>query len=65
MDDETTGCTFFTYQVPVQYIYYMWFKYGWRNFTDTPVDLEQMNKFNSTNQNMCSDAAKYPGVFSD
>ena len=32
---------------------------------DTPADLEQVSKFNSTNQNMCSDAGTYPGVFSD
>ena len=32
---------------------------------DTVADLEQVSKFNSTNQNMCSDAGTYPGVFSD
>ena len=32
---------------------------------DTSANLEQVNKFNSTNQNMCSDAGTYPGVFSD
>ena len=32
---------------------------------DTSENLEQVNKFNSTNQNMCSDAGAYPGVFSD
>ena len=31
---------------------------------DTAADLEkQVSKFNSTNQNTCSDAATYPGVF--
>jgi len=33
--------------------------------TGTAADLEQVRKFNSTNQNMCNDAATYPGVFSD
>ena len=32
---------------------------------DTQADLEQVSKFNSTNQNMCSDTPTYPGVFSD
>ena len=32
---------------------------------DTAADLEQVSKFNSTNQNMCSDAGTHPGVFSD
>ena len=35
--------------------------------TGTAADLEQVRKFNSTNQNtgMCSDAGTHPGVFSD
>ena len=32
---------------------------------NTSANLEQVNKFNSTNQNMCSDAGTYPGVFLD
>ena len=32
---------------------------------NTSAILEQVSKFNSTNQNMCSDAGTYPGVFSD
>ena len=32
---------------------------------NTTANLEQVNKFNSTNQNMCSDAGTYPGVFFD
>ena len=32
---------------------------------DTSANLKKVNKFNSTNQNMCSDAGTYPGVFSD
>ena len=32
---------------------------------DTSANPEQVNKFNSTNQNMCSDAGTYPGVFPD
>ena len=32
---------------------------------NTSANLEQVRKFNSTNQNMCSDAAMCPGVFSD
>ena len=32
---------------------------------DTLANLEQVSKFNSTNQNLCSDAATYPGVFLD
>ena len=31
----------------------------------TSANLEQVSKFNSTNQNMCNDAATYPGVFWD
>ena len=31
---------------------------------DTPAGLEQVSKLNSTNQNMCSDAGTYHGVFS-
>ena len=62
------GSTYFTYQVPV---------HSTSNTCgssmagvilqdrDTPADLEQVSKFNSTNQNMCSDAGTYPGVFSD
>ena len=29
---------------------------------DTAANLEQVSRFNSTNQNMCSDAGTYPGV---
>ena len=29
------------------------------------ANLEQVSKFNLTNQNMCSDAGTYPGSFSD
>mgnify|MGYP006164598991 FL=1 len=45
----------------------MWFKLAGviLQDRDTPVNLEQVSKFNSTNQNMCSDAGTYPGVFSD
>ena len=32
---------------------------------DTPVNLEQVSKFNSTNQNMYSNAGNYHGVFLD
>ena len=32
---------------------------------DTSANLKQVNKFNSTNQNMCSDAGTYTEVFSD
>ena len=62
------GSTYFTYQVPV----HSKSKTCGSSMAgvilqdrDTPADLEQASKFNSTNQNMCSDAAKYPGVFSD
>ena len=30
---------------------------------DTSANLEQVSEFNSTNQNMCSDAGTYHGVF--
>ena len=29
------------------------------------MNLEQVSIFNSTNQNMCSDAGTYPGIFLD
>ena len=70
MDDETTGTWWYLFYLP---------GYGYSTSNtcgssmagvilqdrDTPADLEQASRFNSTNQNMCSDAAKYPGIFSD
>ena len=62
------GNTYFAYQVPVHSTsntYGSSMADAILQDRDSAADLEQVSKFNSTNQNMCSDAAKYPGIFSD
>ena len=67
--DETTGSTDFTYQVPPVHSTSYTCGSSTAGVTlqdrDTAADLEQVSKFNSANQNMCSYAGTYHGVFSD